>query len=85
MKLDGSIEVTGNNVTFSFYGVGSGITGFLCKLDRQRLPDCKLNMQYQYHFITLNTCLIACFTDCKWSSYIYVLLNIEWIGYLYII
>ena len=41
VELVGSIEVTGNRATFSFSGVGSGITGYICKLDGRILPDCK--------------------------------------------
>ena len=41
VELVGSIEVTGNTATFAFRGVGSGITGYICKLNGNILPDCK--------------------------------------------
>ena len=41
VELVGSIEVTGNTATFEFRGVGSGITGYICKLNGSTLPDCK--------------------------------------------
>ena len=41
VELVGSIEVTGNTATFEFRGVGSGITGYICKLNGSILPDCK--------------------------------------------
>ena len=40
MELIGEIEVSGNSATFSFRGVGSGITGYICKLDGRVLPNC---------------------------------------------
>ena len=40
MELIGEIEVSGNSATFSFRGVGSGITGYTCKLDGIVLPNC---------------------------------------------
>ena len=40
MELDGQIEVTGNSATYSFSGVGTGISGYICKLDGVVLPDC---------------------------------------------
>ena len=42
MELDGPIEVTGNSATYSFSGVGTGISGYICKLDGVVLPDCML-------------------------------------------
>jgi hypothetical protein len=40
VELDGQIEVTGNSATYSFSGVGTGISGYICKLDGVVLPDC---------------------------------------------
>ena len=40
MELIGEIEVSGNSATFSFRGVGSAITGYICKLDGRVLPNC---------------------------------------------
>ena len=42
MELDGKIEVTGSSATYSFTGVGTGITTYICKLDGVILPDCTL-------------------------------------------
>ena len=39
---DGQIEVTGSSATYSFTGVGSGISGYVCKMDGVILPDCML-------------------------------------------
>lgn len=41
VELVGSIEVMGNTATYAFRGVGSGITGYVCKLNGDVLPDCK--------------------------------------------
>ena len=41
VELVGSIEVMGNTATYAFRGVGSGITGYICKLNGHLLPDCK--------------------------------------------
>ncbi|CAI8047415.1 Deleted in malignant brain tumors 1 protein [Geodia barretti] len=40
VELVGEIEVEINSATYSFSGVGSDITGFVCKLDGVTLPDC---------------------------------------------
>ena len=42
VQLDGQIEVTGSSATYSFTGVGSGISGYVCKMDGVILPDCML-------------------------------------------
>ena len=49
MELDGQIEVTGNSATYSFSGVGTGISGYICKLDGVVLPDCMLFCVVKYH------------------------------------
>ena len=41
VELVGSIEVTGNASTFAFRGVGSGMTGYICKLNGTVQQDCK--------------------------------------------
>ena len=41
VELDGPIEVNGNSATYSFHGVGSGIEGFICKLNGVAF-DCML-------------------------------------------
>ena len=46
MELDGQIEVDGNSATFSFYGVGSGIESFICKLDGV-VFECMFHTFYQ--------------------------------------
>ena len=40
VELVGDIEVDGTSATFVFRGVGSGITGYTCKLDGIVLPNC---------------------------------------------
>jgi hypothetical protein len=40
VELVGEIEVDRNSATYSFSGVGSDITGYVCKLDGVTLPDC---------------------------------------------
>ena len=40
VELIGEIEVSGNSATFLFRGVGSGITGYICKLNGIVLPNC---------------------------------------------
>ena len=47
VQLDGQIEVTGSSATYSFTGVGSGISGsgisgYVCKMDGVILPHCML-------------------------------------------
>ena len=42
VELVGQVEVNGDTATYSFTGVGSGITGYTCKLDGTTLPDCML-------------------------------------------
>ena len=42
VELIGEIGVSGNSATFSFRGVGSGITRYICKLDGRVLPNCTL-------------------------------------------
>ena len=39
MELVGLVAVDGSSATIVFRGVGSGITGFLCKLDGITLPE----------------------------------------------
>ena len=51
VELVGSIEVTGNTATFEFRGVGSGITGYICKLNGRTLPDCKSKYSTTTHHI----------------------------------
>ena len=41
VELVESIEVTGNTATFAFRGVGSGMTGYICKLNGTVLHNCK--------------------------------------------
>ena len=38
------IIVKRNTATYSFRGIGSGITGYTCKLDSVTLPDCMLTL-----------------------------------------
>ena len=38
------IIVERNTATYSFRGIGSGITGYTCKLDSATLPDCTLTL-----------------------------------------
>ena len=44
VELVGSIEVNGNTATYAFRGVGSDISRFICKLNGQFLPNCKLKI-----------------------------------------
>ena len=39
----GPALVHGNSAVVVFRGLGSGITGFLCRLDGVTLPECELN------------------------------------------
>ena len=41
MELVGSVAVDGSSATIVFRGVGSGMTGFLCKMDGVILPVCE--------------------------------------------
>ena len=55
VELVGSIEVTGNTATFEFRGVGSGITGYICKLNGRILPDCKSKYSTTTHHIMIDS------------------------------
>ena len=40
------VQVTGTTAIYSFTGVGSGIEGFICKLNGNTLPDCMFHVHY---------------------------------------
>ena len=46
VELVGEIEVNGDTATYSFVGVGVGITGYICKLDGDILPDCRPTIKF---------------------------------------
>ena len=58
VELVGEIEVEINSATYSFSGVGSDITGFVCKLDGETLPDCM--SPYTHVFQALLNIIIHC-------------------------
>ena len=45
--------VVGNSATITFRGVGSEITGFICKLDGSNLPECMFLISwYMYSYVS---------------------------------
>ena len=71
MELIGEIEVSGNSATFSFRGVGSGITRYICKLDGRVLPNCMLAIDSYVPQIRemIQTCPPHRFQSSDWSQY----------------
>ena len=66
VELDGEIEVERNSATYSFRGVGSSITGYICKLDGIVLPNCMLQTSILDLFLT---CLLLRLQSSDWSSF----------------